>query len=132
MLTQEFTMDTLQILRETVLAHARAAGMPESRATDVMLVVHELAANAVCHGGGTGQLSLHIASGTLYCQVSDPGMAHADGQHSSAATSGPPDPWPYQPGHGLWLVRQAADHFTAITGPHKSQVTVTFGLPSAS
>ena len=45
-------------LREAVLAHATAAGMPEARAADVMLVVHELAANAVRHGAGASHLRM--------------------------------------------------------------------------
>jgi serine/threonine-protein kinase RsbW len=138
MLEQEFNTGTLRILRKVVLAYATAAGMPESRATDVVLVVHELAANAVRHGGGMGRLSLHVAAGSLHCQVTDPGTAYASDQSVTATadqrstTAAEPDPWPYQPGHGLWLVRQAADYFTAVTGPHRSQVTVAFALPSAS
>jgi anti-sigma regulatory factor (Ser/Thr protein kinase) len=73
MLDQEFTAGTLRILREAVLAHATAAGLPEARATDVMLAVHELAANAVRHGGGTGRLRIRIAAGQLRCQITDPG-----------------------------------------------------------
>ena len=72
MLDQEFGETTLRVLRETVLAHATAAGMP-GRALDVMLAVHELAANAVKHGGGTGHLRMSVTNGELICQVSDPG-----------------------------------------------------------
>ena len=72
-LDQEFGETTLRVLRETVLAHATAAGMPEGRALDVMIAVHELAANAVKHGGGTGHLRMSVTNGELICQVSDPG-----------------------------------------------------------
>jgi anti-sigma regulatory factor (Ser/Thr protein kinase) len=133
MLDQEFTTATLHILRESVLAHAAAAGLPEARATDVMLAVHELAANAVRHGGGTGRLRIRIASGQLHCQVTDPGNAHANSHLPTDPAGEGSDPaaqlWPYQPGHGLWLVRRAADQLTVITGPHGSQVTVSFTLP---
>jgi anti-sigma regulatory factor (Ser/Thr protein kinase) len=136
MLEHEFNADTLHILREAVLAHAVAVGMSEGRATEVMLVAHELASNAIRHGGGTGRLRIRIAAGVLHCQVTDPGIARSNGPAASAGqrrASGTTqlEPWPYQPGHGLWLVRQAADHFTAVTGPHGSQVTVSFALPSA-
>ena len=47
LLVQEFNAATLRFLREAVVAHASAAGLPEERAIDVMLAVHELAANAV-------------------------------------------------------------------------------------
>lgn len=139
-LERQFNADTLRFLREAVLAHATAAGMPESRATEVMLVAHELAANAVRHGGGTGRLSIHIAAGALYCQVTDLGPVRSSShlpaastdQRTASATTAQPEPWPYEPGHGLWLVRQAADGCTVVTGPHGSRVTVSFALPGAS
>ena len=74
-LDQEFGETTLRVLRETVLAHATAAGMPAGRALDVMLAVHELAANAVEHGGGTGRLRMSVTNRELICHVSDPGPA---------------------------------------------------------
>jgi anti-sigma regulatory factor (Ser/Thr protein kinase) len=122
------------VLREAVLAHATAAGMPESRATEVMLVAHELASNAIRHGGGTGRLRIRIASGALHCQVTDPGIARSGSRRPYAAPYGvaasPAEsgPWPYQRGHGLWLIREAADQLTVITGPHGSQVDVSFNL----
>lgn len=138
MLEQEFNADALHVLRKAVLACAMAAGMPESRATDVMLVTHELAANAVRYGGGRGRLCIWIAAEVMHCQVTDPGIPGSDGNpptgtasRGPAVTRGPPS-WPYQPGHGLWLVRQAADKITAMTGPGGSQVTASFALRSAS
>jgi anti-sigma regulatory factor (Ser/Thr protein kinase) len=114
-LDQEFGETTLRVLRETVLAHATAAGMPEGRAVDMMIAVHELAANAVKHGGGSGRLRMSVTGRELICQVSDPG---------TAGTS----PWPYEPGHGLWLVRQVADRMSVNHGPAGSQVTVVFTM----
>ena len=52
MLEQEFDGAGLHMLRELVLTYATAAGMREDRAVEVMLAVHELAANAVRHGAG--------------------------------------------------------------------------------
>ena len=49
-LDQTFDADTLADLRKAVLAVATAVGMPDHRAAEVMLAVHELAANAVRHG----------------------------------------------------------------------------------
>ena len=134
MLEQEFNAGALHALRKAVLACAMAAGMPESRATDIMLVAHELAANSVRYGGGRGRLRMWMAAGVMHCRVTDPGIPGFDGNHpagaasrGAAVTRGSP-PWPYQPGHGLWLVRQAADNFTAMTGPGGSQVTASWRL----
>jgi anti-sigma regulatory factor (Ser/Thr protein kinase) len=141
LLDHEITPHALHLLREAVLAHAAAAGMSESRATVVMLAVHELAANVITHGAGTGQLRIRVAEGALHCEVSDPGPARFDGGSPAAATQAAasdrspafavdqPAPWPQVPGHGLWLVQQSADKLTTSTGPHGSRVTVSFALP---
>jgi anti-sigma regulatory factor (Ser/Thr protein kinase) len=123
-LDEAFDVNTLHELRKAVLAEATAAGMPDGRAMEVVLAVHELAANAVRHGGGTGRARVHVVAGGLRCQVSDPGKGSADGDPSAARR------WPVRPGHGLWLVRNTADHLTVAAGPCGSLVTVVFALPA--
>ena len=110
---ERFDAATLHLLRDRVAACAAAAGMPEDRATDVILAVHELAANAVRHGAGAGRLLVRAAAGALRCQVSDAGPGAG--------------PWPLRQGHGLWIVRAVADEVTASSGPQGSQVTAMFG-----
>lgn len=133
-LEQQFDQCTLHIARETVVAHAAAAGMADDRAADVMLAVHELAANVVRHGGGSGRIRMHATREELILQVIDPGPdslnrhGHNEpGGHFSGASDAA-QPWPCQPGHGLWLVRQVADHVSAVSGPAGSQVTAVFAL----
>jgi anti-sigma regulatory factor (Ser/Thr protein kinase) len=122
LLIQEFNAATLRFLREAVVAHASAAGLSQERAVDVMLAVHELAANAVRHGAGSGRLRMEVTPGQLRCQVSDAGP------HDRAAhgTMGPP--WPVEPGHGLWVTRNAADQVSITVGPGGSVVNVVFRL----
>jgi anti-sigma regulatory factor (Ser/Thr protein kinase) len=144
-LDQAFDADTLLDLRKAVLAVAAAAGMPNDRATEVMLAVHELAANTVRHGGGTGRVRMHAAAGELHCQVSDagPGGAGPGGAGPGGAGSGGAGPggadgyprrggavttWPVQPGHGLWLVQNVADRVSVAASPRGSEVTVVFAL----
>lgn len=115
-LDQQFDVTTLSPLRGRVLAAARTAGLPGSRAVDVMLALHELAANAVRHGAGSGRLRITRTASELCCAVTDAGPAG-------------PDPWLCQPGHGLWLVQQAADRVSVVTGPAGSKVTAVFSLP---
>jgi len=120
-LDQWFDAGTLNLLRAAALAHAVAAGMPERRAADVMIAVHELAANVVRHGTGSGQLRTHIADGVLRCVVDDGDQA--------TRTVGDAGRWHCQPGHGLWLVREVADQVTVVHWPGGSRVTVAFLLP---
>jgi anti-sigma regulatory factor (Ser/Thr protein kinase) len=113
LLDQGFNADTLHLLRERVGACAVAAGMAASRVPDIILAVHELAANAVRHGAGAGRLILRAAGGALSCQVTDTGPAA--------------ESWPVRQGHGLWIVREIADEIIVSSGPAGSRVTAVFG-----
>jgi anti-sigma regulatory factor (Ser/Thr protein kinase) len=135
-LVRQFDADALAGLRDAVLGYVTACGMPEARATDVMLAVHELAANAVCHGPGHGRVKLHVTAGTLHCEVSDPGTFSRDGRAGGTSEQAPGTPgavpWPVEHGHGLWLVHTAADDVRVTSGPHGSLITVAFTLPTAA
>ncbi|MBO0822738.1 MAG: ATP-binding protein [Actinobacteria bacterium] len=126
-LDQAFDAGTLPDLRKAVLAAAVAAGLPDDRAADVMLVVHELAANAVRHGGGAGRARMRVVAGVLQCQVSDTGPGRSEG-HARSGGAADAEPWPVQRGHGLWLVRNTADRINITAGPGGSRVTVVFAM----
>jgi two-component sensor histidine kinase len=88
--------------------------MTADRVADVTLALHELAANAVRHGGGRGRLRLQVIDSELFCQLTDPGppggRTHGDGSTAERSAVGKQPgrfPWPLQPGHGLWLVRRS-------------------------
>jgi anti-sigma regulatory factor (Ser/Thr protein kinase) len=141
----EFDSGTLGVLRAEVGAGARQAGLPEARAQDVVLAVHELAANAVQHGAGGGRLRMSMLAGALRCEVDDgdPGAAGdpCGQQADPAASKGagavdaygsvPVPSWPNRPGHGLWVVRQVADRMRVLSGARGTRATVTFDLPHA-
>jgi anti-sigma regulatory factor (Ser/Thr protein kinase) len=118
-LDRGFDAGTLSGLRQAVLAVAKAAGLSAERAADVVLTVHELAANAVHHGAGAGRALLRIAGGELHCQVSDSGPGRADKA----------PPWPLTPGHGLWIVQRTADRVKVRSRPEGSEITAVFLLP---
>jgi anti-sigma regulatory factor (Ser/Thr protein kinase) len=125
-----FDADRLADLRKAVLAVAAAAGLPGEQADEVMLAVHELAANAVRHGGGTGRAQVDVTTGYLRCQVSDSGPGSPDGRAASDSRDPAPS-WPFEPGHGLWLVRNVADHLNIQSSQNGSTVTVAFRLPGS-
>ena len=124
-LDQEFDSGNLYALRAAVQAHAGRAGLSEDRASEVVLAVHELAANAIAHGAGHGRLRLWDLAGALSCEIADGG---APGTTDSSETA---DPWPTADGHGLWLVRQVADHLDLRSGPRGTRAVVTFAFPVA-
>ena len=95
-LDQEFNAGALAGLRQAVLGYATACGMPEDRAVEVMLAVHELAANAVRHGPGHGRLRIRVTGSTLSCEVSDPGPSSRVLDGTGRQPPGAPGavPWP--------------------------------------
>jgi anti-sigma regulatory factor (Ser/Thr protein kinase) len=125
-----FDSGTLDVLRAGVKAHACQAGLPEDRAEDVVLAVHELAANAVSHGAGAGRLRIWKLAGALHCQVEDgePHPVAVDAADASGETS--EHALPSRPGHGLWLVRQVADRMRILSGARGTRATIAFDLPA--
>jgi anti-sigma regulatory factor (Ser/Thr protein kinase) len=122
-LDQEFDSGNLYALRAAVQAHAGQAGLSEDRSSEVVLAVHELAANAIAHGAGHGRLRLWDLAGRLSCEIADGGTPGITDLSETA------DPWPTADGHGLWLVRQVADHLDLRCGPRGTRAVVTFALP---
>jgi anti-sigma regulatory factor (Ser/Thr protein kinase) len=120
-LDQMFDSGTLYALRATVQAHLGRFGLSDDRTDEVVLAVHELAANAISHGAGAGRLRIWEQPGALRCQVED-------GDPPDAADLAAP--WPSEPGHGLWVVRQAADQMQVQAGPRGTRAVAIFDLPA--
>jgi anti-sigma regulatory factor (Ser/Thr protein kinase) len=129
-----FDSGTLPMLRAEVRTRAVRAGLPDDRAEDLVLAVHELAANSVRHGGGAGRLRVWDLARTLRCQVDDgdrPGAVEpgADRAGSKSASGRMPvNSLPCVPGHGLWVVQQVADQVQSLSGPRGTSVMITFDL----
>jgi anti-sigma regulatory factor (Ser/Thr protein kinase) len=134
-----FDSGTLHVLRADVQVQASRAGFPGHRVDDMVLAIHELAANAVHHGAGSGRLRIWNLAGALHCQVDDGlpafggpaalGANHEDGE--AADTESPASPsvvssWQVTPGHGLWVVQQVADQLQVTSGAQGTSATVSF------
>jgi anti-anti-sigma factor len=126
-LDQVFDGDSLYALRAAVAAHGLQAGLAEGRVGDLVLAVHELAANAVRHGAGWGRLRVWNTGEVLRCEVTDDGAPQAAG---GSADSGSRDAatWRIEPGHGLWLIRQVADQTSVQASASGTVATVSFAL----
>ena len=134
-LDQVFDSDSMYALRAAVAAHATRAGLAQGRAEDLVVAVHELAANAVRHGAGHGRLRVWKRDQALYSEVTDEGMPQAAGSGTGLdagpvadTESGRAALWRSEPGHGLWMVRQLADQTSLHSGAHGTTATVTFAL----
>jgi anti-sigma regulatory factor (Ser/Thr protein kinase) len=98
-----FASGTLAGLRQLVKLRAKGAGLPATRAGDLVLAVNELATNSIRHGGGGGVLRVWEAVDTLICEVTDAGRIAdplAGRRRPASGQSG---------GHGLWLCNQICD-----------------------
>lgn len=133
-LDQALDGDSLYRLRASVAAHGLQAGLSQRRADDLVIAVHELAANVVRHGSGRGRLRIWKHHHMLHCQVTDDGIADtADGLDESSRDTGAgsvpgPPSWRIEPGHGLWLVRQLADQTSLHPGVSGSAAKISFAL----
>jgi anti-sigma regulatory factor (Ser/Thr protein kinase) len=124
LLEQAFDDDSLYSVRAAVAAHV--ADLTDGRVVDTMvLIAHELASNAVRHGGGTGRLRLWVADDALHCEVSDSGAGL-----ENPAAAGQHLPGPSLPGgRGLWIARQLSELHIAAS-PVGTTVTATLTLQS--
>jgi anti-sigma regulatory factor (Ser/Thr protein kinase) len=133
-LDQSFDVSSLSALRAAAQACAAKAGMSAERATDVVIALHELAANAVRHGAGSGRLRIWDHIGALYCRVDDDGPAatRPEARHGDAGAGSVgqnlADRWPREPGHGLWLARQVADRLTLRSDSRGTSAVITFSM----
>jgi anti-anti-sigma factor len=122
-LDQKVDGGSLYQLRASAAARASQAGLSAQRADDLVIAVHELAANVVRHGSGRGRLRIWKHHQVVHCQVTDEGAAPDPGSD--------PLPWKVLPGHGLWLVRHLADRTNLHPGPNGTAVTISFRLGPA-
>lgn len=122
-LDMSFDRDALIALRSAVAAHASRLGLESRRIDELVLAAHELASNAVLHGGGSGRLRLWASSDQLTCEVTDtgPGLTDAGLPRGlpPAASAG---------GRGLWLVRALSDAFSARSATAGTTVTISVAL----
>lgn len=92
-------------LGRVVAERARDANVPPDRIPELLLAVHEVATNALTHGGGTALARMWADERRFVCDIDDHG---AGGLSETTAGYVPPEP-DSEHGHGLWLARQVCD-----------------------
>jgi anti-sigma regulatory factor (Ser/Thr protein kinase) len=109
----------LRTARRFVTEHATRLGMAAGQIADLIAAVNELAANAVEHGGGVGQVSIWAEDGHVVCQLTD------SGQFSDPLAGRIPVP-PDAPtgGRGLLLVNQLCDLVRIHSAPGGTTIRI--------
>ena len=110
------TWEALPGVRAMVAEHGRAAGISDVRIGDLVLATHEVASNAVRHGGGEGALRVWHEADTLIAEISDRGRLD---QPLAGRTRPELDA---DGGWGLWLANQLCDLVQVRTLPGGSVV----------
>jgi anti-sigma regulatory factor (Ser/Thr protein kinase) len=93
-----------------------------------VLAVHEAAANAVNHAGGTGQILLWLHTGDLYAEISDSGAGIPERHRSATATPGRG----VEDGRGLWLIRQLCAGLDIDTGDTGTRLLLRYGCDGSA
>ncbi|MGK5627347.1 ATP-binding protein [Streptomyces sp. URMC 123] len=120
-----FAADDVPKLRLRIAECAALAGLREPRRSDFVLAVHEVACNAIEHGGGEGRLVLYCHAGTLHCRVTDNGPGFTE----DVIPPDPPGMLSGEGGRGLWLTRQLTDRLEIAAGAAVGAVvTLAVGL----
>ena len=100
----EFEQPTdLDRVRAFAAERAASHGLSRGRAADLVLAVHEAAANTVTHAGGPGSLRIWSDESTLICELRDRGRI----DDPLVGRVRPSDD--LDDGRGVWLIHQLAD-----------------------
>jgi anti-sigma regulatory factor (Ser/Thr protein kinase) len=113
-LTRDFTADDVTTLRHAVAQFAADNGMTDVTRYWFVLAVHEVAVNAVRHGGGKGHLELWYADGHLQCRITDHGPGVPTNPHPGLSWTRPATN--ATSGRGLWLAQRVCQITTFSDG----------------
>ena len=124
---ESFTFRAGQLALVRALAESRASqfGLSERQLDDLVLAVHEIAANSVRHGGGQGEFRLWRDGRSLVAEISDKGTIDDPlaGRRQPGASS--------ERGRGLWIANQVCDLVQIRTYPTGSVVRLFVSLDPA-
>lgn len=112
----------LAALRAAVAVEAHEAGVPAERLPDLLFAVHELAINALTHGGGAARLACWLDGQHFVCELADDGPG-IDDRYPGYRLPTPSD----LGGRGIWLLRRLCDYVEIHSGADGTRVRVRVG-----
>ena len=94
---------SISFARQRARAHACEHGLEDGEAGDFALAVHEVVANSVKHGGGSGELFLWVEGDVVLGEVRDRGYVRDPmaGRLRPNATG--------DTGRGIWMANELCD-----------------------
>lgn len=114
-----FAIGDLRRVRAFVADLAAEAGLGRGRTDELTVVVNELAANSVDHGGGAGTVRGWVETEALVVEVEDAGRI------ADPVGAGRVAPRPDQArGRGLWIARRLSDSLDIRPTPRGTVVRV--------
>ena len=121
-----FGAETITSVRRAVAACLSQTALSRDGAQDAELAVSEILANAVEHGGGTGDIQVARVDRQLHVLVSDNGPGMAAGWTGEA-----PEPVPVTAadGRGLWLAFALCSEVALDTSTNGTTVGLVIDLP---
>jgi anti-sigma regulatory factor (Ser/Thr protein kinase) len=120
-----FRIGQLALVRALAEARGSQFGLPETQLDDLVLAVHEIAANSVRHGGGQGRFRLWRDGRSLVAEIGDRGYIAdplAGREHPGASS---------ERGRGLWIANQVCDLVQIRTYPTGSVVRLFVSLDAS-
>jgi anti-sigma regulatory factor (Ser/Thr protein kinase) len=112
-----YQRDNLRQVRRFTGDYAAQAGLADQGLDDLVIAVHELAANTIAHAGGHGTLRIWTERERLVCEITDTGHISDPlaGRHLSGTAQG---------GHGLRVVHQVCDFVEVRSGSFGTNIRV--------
>lgn len=117
-----FGPDQLSVVRGRTAARADQFGVDAHRVADLVLAVHEIAANSIRHGGGAGRFRLWRAGRSLVAEISDAGTIDDPLAGRRQPGEGP------ESGRGLWIANQLCDLLAIRSVPGGSVIRLHLAL----
>lgn len=109
----------LASLRAHVASAASAANVSPANVPHLVVSVHELAINALTHGGGNATLTTWVDGADFVCEVADDGPGLADRYVGYTTPTGT-----QTRGRGVWMARQLSDLVEVRTSAEGTRVRV--------
>lgn len=120
--SMDFTERQLRVVRAVTAVRAEQFGLDAKHVDAWVLAVHEIAANSLLHGGGSGTYRLWCEGRSLVCEIRDGG-----GIVEPLAGRVHPGPGS-QRGRGLWIANQLCDLVQVRTLPTGSVVRLHLAI----